>query len=184
MSAKNSITKSDYIEFDVALNKGKKLMSDSKTQIIGFYIIVAINTGLRVSDLLTLEHNDILNGYKLFREQKTNKAKKVVFNEAILNAYKLLPNKSDSHIFISQKGHVFATQSINRRLKSIFTNKKKNISSHSLRKSFGRRVWTNNNESEASLIKLSEIFNHSSIKITRTYLGLTQDEIEDVYLSL
>lgn len=184
MSAKHSITKSDYIEFDVALNKGKKLMSDKKTQIIGFYIIAAINTGLRVSDLLSLEHNDLLNGYKKFREQKTNKAKKVVFNDTILNAYKPLSKKSNGHIFISQKGHVFVTQSINRRLKSIFPSKNKNISSHSLRKSFGRRVWENNNESESSLIKLSEIFNHSSIKITRTYLGITQDEIEDVYMNL
>ena len=184
MSAKHSITKSDYIEYDVALNKGKKLMSDKKTQIIGFYIIVAINTGLRVSDLLSLEHDDLLNGYKEFREQKTNKPKKILFNDAIIDAYNLLSNQRSGFVFLSQKGHVFVTQSINRRLKSIFPQKNKNISSHSLRKSYGRRVWTNNNESESSLIKLSEIFNHSSIKITRTYLGITQDEIEDVYMNL
>ncbi|MDB4121502.1 tyrosine-type recombinase/integrase, partial [bacterium] len=104
--------------------------------------------------------------------------------DAIIDAYNLLSNQRSGFIFLSQKGHVFVTQSINRRLKSIFPQKNKNISSHSLRKSFGRRVWTNNNESESSLIKLSEIFNHSSIKITRTYLGITQDEIEDVYMNL
>jgi len=58
------------------------------------------------------------------------------------------------------------------------------VSSHSLRKSFGRRVWENDGESERSLIYLSEIFNHSSIQMTRIYLGIRQEELNEVYLSL
>lgn len=51
-----------------------------------------------------------------------------------------------------------------------------------MRKTFGRKVvdsaW---NDSEMALIKLSEIFNHSSPSITRRYLGLRQEEIGEVY---
>lgn len=36
-------------------------------------------------------------------------------------------------------------------------------------------------QSEMALIKLSEIFNHASPMITRRYLGLRAEELEDVY---
>lgn len=87
-------------------------------------------------------------------------------------------------IFISQKGSVYKTQSINDVLKAIFNTKNLQISSHSLRKSFARRVYQNQNESENSLVLLSDIFGHSSIAITRRYLGIRQETISNVYLSL
>lgn len=67
---------------------------------------------------------------------------------------------------------------------SIKESKKHNISSHSLRKSFGRRVYENNNESEKSLIYLSELFNHTSLSVTRKYLGIRQEELNDIYMNL
>jgi len=33
-------------------------------------------------------------------------------------------------------------------------------------------------------MKLSELFNHSTLSITRKYLGLRQEELNEVYLSL
>ena len=57
-------------------------------------------------------------------------------------------------------------------------------STHSFRKSFGRRIWSNNSDSEKSLVLLSQIFNHSSIAITRRYLGIREEEVKNVYLSL
>ena len=53
---------------------------------------------------------------------------------------------------------------------------------HSLRKIFGRQVYNMNSEnSELALIKLMELFNHSSIAITKRYLGLRQEEILETY---
>jgi site-specific recombinase XerD len=80
-------------------------------------------------------------------------------------------------------------QYVNRRLKEIVGKYKivKNplmIKSHSLRKSFGRRVFENNDNSEKSLILLSEMFNHSNIKTTKVYLGIRDKEIFDVYDNL
>ena len=90
----------------------------------------------------------------------------------------------DDFIFTSQKGSVYKTQSINDILKTIFNSNKLQISSHSLRKSFARRVYQNHNESENALVLLSDIFSHSSIAITRRYLGIRQETISNVYLSL
>ena len=59
--------------------------------------------------------------------------------------------------------------------------RKKNISTHSLRKSGARFIWEEFNKSDESLIKLSMVLNHSSSAITRRYLGITKEEIADIY---
>jgi integrase len=183
MSAKNSITTSHHINYDEALNTGKKLLSKESSASFGFYIIVAINTGLRIGDILTLTKTDFDNGYKDFREQKTNKVKRLDFNAKILEAYKSVKPIGEL-VFTSTHQSTFSPQQINRKLKQVFKYKRKNISSHSLRKSFGRKVYEDYGETDSILNKLSTVFNHSSTKITRTYLDITQEEIADIYMNL
>jgi site-specific recombinase XerD len=57
----------------------------------------------------------------------------------------------------------------------------KRISSHSMRKSFGRFIYEKNGRSDEALIKLSHLFNHSSTAITRIYLSITKEEVDDLY---
>ena len=86
MSKKNSITTCDFIDYDKALNTGIRLMKDCRTELIGFYIIVAINTGLRVGDMRTLTFGQIKSGEIQIKEQKTNKTRTIKVNQAILDA--------------------------------------------------------------------------------------------------
>ena len=184
---------SDYIDFDKALNKGLSLIKDSKKCRIGFYIVFSINTGLRISDVLKLKHQDLTSDKINIIEKKTKKNREITINEEIKKSYSKLVSKlnenkidfdDDDYVFISQKGSVYRTQSINDLLKIIFNTKKLQISSHSLRKSFARRVYQNLNESENALILLSDIFSHSSVAITRRYLGIRQETISNIYISL
>lgn len=184
---------SDYIEYDKALNKGLSLLSDKKKCRLGFYIIFSINTGLRISDILNIKHKDLSEDKIVLCEKKTMKKREITLNDTIKKAYSKLVSilnetdeifNDDNFIFISQKNSVFKTQSINDLLKSIFNTKKLQVSSHSLRKSFARRVYQNLNESENALVLLSDIFSQSSIAITRRYLGIRQETISNVYLSL
>jgi len=41
-----------------------------------------------------------------------------------------------------------------------------------------------NGKSEDSLIVLSEMFCHSNMAITRRYLGIRQQQIDNIYMSL
>jgi integrase len=59
-----------------------------------------------------------------------------------------------------------------------------NISSHLFRKTLGRRVMEVNNYSNESLILLMELFGHSSMSITKRYLGIREQEIHNVYDNL
>ena len=183
MSLKGSITTANYINYDEAFNKAKELMQVKSSRNFGFYIIVAINTGLRIGDILKITKNDFESGYKDFREGKTKKTKRLDFNKKITDAFAEITCIGQK-VFTSTHNSTFSSQQINRKLKQVFKYKRKNISSHSLRKSFGRRVYESNGECESTLVKLSQMFNHSSVAVTRDYLDITQEEIKDIYLNL
>ena len=134
---------SDYIEYDVALNRGMKLLNDDKKCILGFFIIFSINVGMRVGDILKIKHADLLGDKINLKEKKTKKAREITLNKVVKKAYEKLTEKLDEinfkyddndFVFVSQKGMVFRTQSINVILKNIFNSKSLQISSHSLRK--------------------------------------------------
>ena len=91
--------------------------------------------------------------------------------------------------FLNRYGDVISIQRINIVLKEIkvkyMLKDIPHFSTHSFRKTFGRQVVEMAGEnSEMALIKLAELFNHSSTSITRRYLGLRQQELREVYDTL
>ena len=177
---------SNYLDFDYANRKAEDLLN-SKQEIIGLYIKTAIYTGLRVGDILKLDWSFFDSGEQYLKEGKTRKPRKITLNPALISYASKVRKGRIGLVFKSQKGAVYATQSINTILKGIFAKdvkQGKNVSSHSLRKTFARQLYERNNQSEHMLIILSQMFNHSSIAMTRIYLGITSEEIADVYLSL
>ena len=182
VSTKGRITKSNYIDFDKAYNTALR-MKGTKNENFGFYIVVAICTGLRIGDILKLKRKNFEDGVYQLREQKTGKPKFLPFNEKVLQYFNELRNKSEI-VFRSNKNTTYSNQQINTKIKQTFQAKNKNYSSHSLRKSFGRRVYEMNNRSEDALINLSEIYNHTSMRVTRTYLDITQEKLDSIYLGI
>ena len=182
VSTKGRITKSNYIDFDKAYNAALR-MKGTKNENFGFYIVVAICTGLRIGDILKMKRKNFEDGVYQLREQKTGKEKNLPFNAKVLEYYNELRNKSEI-VFRSNKGMTYSNQQINKKIKQTFKAKNKNYSSHSLRKSFGRKVYEMNNQSEDALISLSEIYNHTDLRVTRTYLDITQEKLDNIYLSI
>ncbi|KQC33423.1 hypothetical protein AAU57_08910 [Nonlabens sp. YIK11] len=180
------MTGSPYIPFDKATTTALKIIrSNSKDKNFGLLIICGINLGLRIDDLLHLTYDQLKKDSITIQEKKTKKKRTLTINDAIKDALSYFKDEiayeGGGNVFVSQKGSVYSSQHVNRLLKKYFN---KDTTSHSLRKSFGRRVWSNDGESERSLIMLSQIFNHSSTATTRIYLGIQQEEIDDIYLNL
>lgn len=187
MSLKNSVTTSDYLNFDSTLNKAIKIIKTEKNYKLGFLVVLGINAGLRISDILKLKHEDFENDSISLTESKTNKKRIIRLNDNVKSAYELLKTRTDvrtGFVFTSNQSTVITVQYVNRKLKEMFGGKNIAISSHSLRKTFGRQVWSNNNETDKALLYLSELFNHSSPAITKRYLGIRQEELDDIYMSL
>ena len=193
MSVKHTYTTSDYIEWNTMLNLVRRLYKDGDYR-MSLLIGCGAFFGLRISDLLSLSWDMLLDSDSfVLMEQKTGKRRIIKvngdFRKHILDCYLALniTNRAEK-CFLSRKKVVYSIQRINVRLKEIkakYSIKVENLSTHSLRKTFGRKVVESAGEnSEMALIKLSELFNHTSPQITRRYLGLRQDELMEVYESL
>ena len=190
MSLKYSTTTADYLVWSEAMNLIRKLAKDGNFK-MSLLIALGCFTGLRISDILALRWEQILNTEEFtIIEKKTGKKRVLRLNpqlqQHIRECYEQIkPISIKSPILVSQKGTVFTIQRINVVLKEIkrkYRLKVKNFSCHSLRKTFGRQVYNMNSEnSELALVKLMELFNHSSLAITKCYLGLRQEEILETY---
>ena len=187
---KSTYRTSDYLEWNTMLSLVRKLYRDGNYR-ISLLIGCGSFFGLRISDLLTLSWDMILDAesFTLY-EKKTGKRRTVKINKEfqrhIQNCYDALNISDDTEkCFMSQKGSVFSIQRINTILKEIkkkYNIKIEHFSSHTLRKTFGRKVFESAGENaNLALVRLSEIFNHSSVAITKIYLGIRQEELLETY---
>lgn len=190
MSLKYSSTTADYLEWSEAMNLIRKLARNENYK-MSLLVAIGCFTGFRISDILALRWKQILDVAEFtITERKTGKRRTVRINHElqlhIRDCYEhIKPISMENHILISQKGTVFTIQRINIILKEIKAKYRLHIrhfSCHSLRKTFGRQVYNmNSDNAELALVKLMELFNHSSIAITKRYLGLRQEEILETY---
>ena len=190
MGLKNSHTTADYLEWNTMLNLVRKLYKEGEYR-MSLFIGCGAFFGIRVSDLRKLTWSMLLTEDKfVISEQKTGKRRVIKINadfqKHIQDCFRALKIKNPNEpCFLSRKGMVYSTQRLNVKLKDIkkkYNIKIDNFSCHSLRKCFGRKVFESSGENaQLALVKLSEIFNHSSVAITKIYLGLREQELLDTY---
>jgi len=206
------LTETAPLKWGDAQNLLKLLKADAKHETrllfaLGFY------TGLRISDILRLKWGDILGEKEIvLKERKTGKTRKIqvnqdlaeIIDEAALNLHPApehvkRQNKGVNVGWVDPEGYLFTSKKgpaigqpltvvgANLRIRDtlqVYGIKTQNPSSHCLRKTFARRVYEVNHQSEAALILLSQILNHGNPAVTRRYIGLTAEVVADAYLSL
>jgi len=193
MSVKGTITTASYLKWNQALFLIQSLKADKKYT-LSFYVAISIYSGLRISDILKLRWIDLLDQSEIkLVEQKTNKARTITIHRELETITKEMyrnfgyPNKNNFVFLNRTNTKVISVQYFNRAFKKMIHLYKLDIdtiSSHTFRKTFGRRIWTNDNYSDRAILYLTKIFNHSSLRSTRSYLGIDSEEIADIYLSL
>lgn len=155
-------------------------------------VVLGIHTALRISDILQLSWDDVYD-FETRRirssisiiEKKTKKSKVIALNKSIvaaLTAY-LPAAKPGTPLIVNIRtrkaiSRIQAYRIIRTAAEVLaFENR---VSCHSLRKTFGYHAW----KSGVSPAVIMEIYNHSSLAVTRRYLGVTQDDKNAVYLGL
>ncbi len=191
MALKGQRTTSDFLEWEKMQSLVLKLERDGELK---FALLIATGSyiGLRISDLLQLSWNQVLNeDYFTITEKKTKKVRKVTINpelQEILNRLFVKLEASENDLmFVNRFGDKpFSIQYVNSKLKNIFTayKIKGQYSSHFMRKTLGRRVWEVNKYSDQALLLLSQLFNHANVSTTKIYLGIREQEISNLYLSV
>jgi integrase len=157
-------------------------------------IVMAVHTALRIGDILSLNVSDVYDfaNSRVFAsitvtERKTGKSKIVALDKAVVKALRRFflccPVSPGDALFRSRKtgraiGRVQAYRIIRAAADALALPGR--VGCTSLRKSFGYHSW----KSGAHPVVIMEIYNHSSWAVTRRYLGVTQDDINGVYLGL
>mgnify|MGYP001401227554 CR=1 FL=1 len=156
-------------------------------------VVVGLNSALRVSDILSLKWGDVFDfeekqfkSHVYVKEKKTGKSKKFLLNQnasgGLLKLKKRLGHiNGQDYIFKSREGQnkpisrYMAIKIIKGACAAVGI--KEHIGCHSLRKTFGYHSW----KKGVPIPVLMELYNHSNQSITKLYLGISQDDIDDVY---
>lgn len=193
MAKKNQLTTSDYLDY----GEYERLLDSLHTHgkyIWELYARLSFCTACRASDVLHFHWKDVLDVNSCtVTEQKTKKTRTIPFNKSVQkkihDLYVLLgsPDKNEFVFKSKVTGEPLTIQCVNKKLKDFkydYKVKIGNFSTHTFRKTFGRYVYETNNRSAEALVLLNKILNHTSIQITKTYIGITQDEINNIFESI
>jgi integrase len=180
---KPKIKSAEHLD-ELEINRLLKYLQQHQLWTYYLFVRLGISTALRYSDLNRIIWNDVIKQEALvIKEKKTGKVRYIPIQQELSSALTKVYNelgKPDLQQPIIGR-HI---RTLNKQLKIYAFHagvRGKRISTHTMRKSFGRAIWERNGRSEESLIKLSQLFNHSSIAITRIYLSITQEEVDDLY---
>lgn len=144
-----------------------------------------INTGLRISDILGFKVKDIRGKHRYaIREQKTGKVKFIPVKDELytmLNDY-IKDKQDDEWVFTGRKDRKLDRTQVYRRINEAIEalDIDANVGTHTLRKTFGYHAY----RQFKNVVSLQEIFNHATQDVTKRYIGITQDEIDTIYLNL
>lgn len=187
---KGQLTKSDYLpksEFDRLVDR----LHQDQLYFWELYCRLSFCTGLRASDILPLSWSEVLNNNVLMvKERKTGKRRRICFHVTVVNKitelYDLLGRPETGEFIFGnpRTSHPYSLEYVNLKLKEFRDNYNlpiKAFSTHTFRKTFGRFIWESEGRTMEALLKLSDALNHDSPKTTMIYLGIRQDEIDELY---
>jgi integrase len=147
------------------------LMSQSMRDWLLFTI--GINSGLHLSDLLTLRVKDLKNKTQVtIKEEKTGKEKTFMINNQLKDwIFNYVKHKEDSDfLFPSQRTgkpikRIRVYRILNEAAKQAGLN---DIGTHTLRKTFGYHYY----QKTKNVSVLRDLFNHSAPSVTLKYIGV------------
>ena len=144
-------------------------------------VIVGFNTGLRISDILSLKFRDIGEDYIYIKEQKTKKMKEIPLNSVLKRELKKYSEGKDEleFLFKSRQGYKAITrQRAYQILQDVAEEFRiRNFGTHSLRKTFGYHFY----QKTKDVVTLQQIFNHSDPSVTLRYIGINRKLVNDAY---
>jgi integrase len=190
---------------DIIAVRNYFLNSDQKFKYRNYLLFVlGINIGERISDLLDLRVNEVYNFstgqvYEQFRicEGKTSKLNNIYINRDARGAIELYlreKNKLETvtpneYLFGSWKSDKMGQKQMKRQTAWKILNdtvqdlglNMQHVGSHSLRKTFGYIAYNNSGRDYRTLNTLQAKFKHRNQDTTLTYIGITEEEVKNLY---
>lgn len=156
--------------------------------------MVGISSALRISDILTLKVKHVWNGKKAnefieINEKKTGKYKRFPITKNLtkaINEYmkEYINKNQNDYLFTSRKGinqpisRQYAASMLNTACDMVGINER--FSTHGMRKTWGYWAF----QKGISLDYICIALNHSSVAETKRYLGILQEDLDNLYLEV
>lgn len=144
-------------------------------------------TGLRAGDIVNFKVKDVYKkNHVVLREQKTAKVKEFKLNpivQDLLNNWVEKNNlETEDYLFQGRRGVPIDRSQVYRLIVKACEDIgiETNVGTHTMRKTFGYHHYKQFND----IATLQKIYNHSSPDVTLTYIGITQDRIDETYTQL
>src|SRR5699024_439810 len=141
--------------------------------------LVGINTGLRVNDIIKLKVGEVRNQDTfIIREGKTYKPREINISMLRKEIDDFTADmKADDYLFKSQRGsnHITTTQVYRVLAGDAEYVSRNDVGTHTKRKTFRYHHY----KQFKDVALLQEIFNHDAPSVTRRYIGIRQDEINE-----
>lgn len=158
-------------------------------------IVLGLHTALRISDILMLKWKDVFDfetqlfcGHLYVHEKKTGKQNIIALNSHVTDALwsfrQVRKPQPEDFIFTKNSNYgipLSRSQAfrIVKRAAEISIHAS-HVSCHSLRKTFGYHAWKQGTPPAL----LMDIYNHSSYRVTKRYLGIDQDDRDSVFMKI
>jgi integrase/recombinase XerC len=178
------------LEQAALIREAEKKILASTTPVRGFearrdrsILILMLNTGLRLSELCSLELHDIQlserKGMLIVRNGKGMKTRTIPLNnsarKAIQDWFHIRPDTLSKNLFIGMKGDL-KQRAIQEILKDLGEKANVHVTPHTLRHSFGKNLI---NTDRVSLDKVGMLLGHSSLNSTKIYTTPSLKDLND-----
>jgi integrase len=172
----------------LAIKRNLKEESNPRNYLL---FVMGCNIALRISDLLSLKVKDVIDSkgdikkYLHIKEKKTGRPATIYLNNTVREALIYYLNKSKA---IDPDSYLFKSERSNKRLDRVrswgliqeWTKavglEGERYGTHTLRKTWGYQA----RKQGLSIEQISEKLGHKSVTVTRRYIGISQEEINQV----
>jgi len=152
------------------------------------------NTILRISDILKIKYDNVVKNDDIveqftLRETKTGKIKTIYLNAELINMLRAYISteklKSCEYLFYHskhRKGKHLDRKTVWKVLKRVGKELgiKENIGTHTMRKSYAYKIYSETKD----IALVIDILNHTDVKSTLSYLGITRQKIAETYRNI
>lgn len=136
------------------------------------FVIIAINTGMRKGEILSLKWDQIRGEFVYLKQTRTDEARQIPINDDLGYCFKSIRKRQPvgtKYIFCDQNGHI-------KDIKTAFSDALKragiqDFRPHDLRHTFASHYMMRG----GSLAALQKILGHADIKMTRRYAHLSKE---------
>ena len=147
---------------------------------------IGINLALRISDLLSLTYDQVVDDVLVIREGKTQKQRRIVINKTAREVIDRRRKENPDHIYLFQATgnrtkslppKPISRQVITKYFQEVGEEIGIHLGTHSMRKTRGRAMY----EAGVPIEQICKMLNHTTPAVTMRYIGITQRTIDDTY---